>query len=182
MPTEIEYALMSGHAYRTTRDEINWIPAPQGWNPFFHVPNPDTPSFHATSGFEAISFQRGTEIVISYAGTDPGDILGDIAADIGLASGVGSAQLLSFPASTASTRTGSSASASSVVRTSSSPWSCAVLPAATISGSSPSGGSVSGWDGSNSIGPVMWTCGGQRRGYSSCGKFATSASSSLIDP
>ena len=94
MPTEIEYALMSGHAYRTTRDEINWIPAPQGWNPFFHVPNPDTPSFHATSGFEAISFQRGTEIVISYAGTDPGDILGDIAADIGLASGVGSAQLL----------------------------------------------------------------------------------------
>ncbi len=94
MPTEVEYALMAGHAYRTTRDEINWIPVPQGWTPFSHVPDPATPSFPTTSGFEAISFQRGAEIVISYAGTDPADLLGDIAADIGLATGVGSAQLL----------------------------------------------------------------------------------------
>jgi hypothetical protein len=94
MATTIDYALMAGHAYRTTRDDINWISVPQGWSPFFHVPDPDTPSFPVTSGFEAISFQRGTEIVISYAGTDPGDLLGDIAADIGLATGFGSVQLL----------------------------------------------------------------------------------------
>jgi hypothetical protein len=30
--------------------------------------DPNTP-FPVTSGFEAIAFQRGTEIVISYAGT-----------------------------------------------------------------------------------------------------------------
>jgi hypothetical protein len=85
---------MAGHAYRTTRDEINWIPVPQGWTPFTHVPDPAAPSFPATSGFEAISFQRGNDIVISYAGTDPTDLSGDIAADIGLATGLGSAQLL----------------------------------------------------------------------------------------
>ena len=30
MTTVIEYGLMAGHAYRATRDEINWLPAPQG--------------------------------------------------------------------------------------------------------------------------------------------------------
>jgi hypothetical protein len=48
----------------------------------------------ASTGFEAGYFQRGTDIVIAYAGTDPADLLGDIAADIGLATGLGSAQLL----------------------------------------------------------------------------------------
>ncbi|MBI5671843.1 MAG: hypothetical protein HZC50_00925 [Nitrospirae bacterium] len=94
MPTAIEYALMAGHAYRTTRDETNWIPVPQGWTPFFPVPDPTTPTFPTTVGFEAISFQRGSEIVISYAGTNPSDVTGDIAADIGLATGLGSAQLI----------------------------------------------------------------------------------------
>ena len=94
MTTTIDYALMAGHAYRTTRDEINWISVPQGWSPFFPVPDPTTPTFPTTSGFEAISFQRGTDIVISYAGTYDKDITGDIFADIGLATGVGSAQLL----------------------------------------------------------------------------------------
>jgi hypothetical protein len=93
MPTIIEYSLMAGHAYRTTRDEINWIPVPQGWRPFFPVPDLTTSTFPTTAGFEAISFQRGSEIVISFTGTDPSDILGDIAADIGLATGVGSVQL-----------------------------------------------------------------------------------------
>ncbi len=94
MTTAIDYALMAGHAYRTTRDEINWISVPQGWSPFFPVPDPTTPTFPTTSGFEAISFQRGTDIVISYAGTYEKDITGDIFADIGLATGIGSAQLL----------------------------------------------------------------------------------------
>lgn len=73
MTTAIEYALMAGHAYRTTRTELNWIPAPQGWTPFFPVPDPTTPTFPVTAGFEAVSFTNGTEIVISFAGTDPGD-------------------------------------------------------------------------------------------------------------
>jgi len=71
MTTAIEYALMAGHAYRTNRDEINWIPTPQGWTPFFPVPDPTTAAtFPTTSGFEAVSFTNGTEIAISFAGTD----------------------------------------------------------------------------------------------------------------
>ncbi len=94
MATDIEYALMAGHAYRTTRDEINWIPAPDGWTPFFPVPDPTTAAaFSATDGFEAISFTNGTEIVISFAGTY--DVsAGDWAANFGLALGFGSDQLL----------------------------------------------------------------------------------------
>ncbi|TNC97577.1 MAG: putative Ca2+-binding hemolysin, partial [Rhodocyclaceae bacterium] len=97
MTTTIDYALMAGHAYRTTRDKINWIPAPQGWTPFFPVPDPTTAAvFPVTSGFEAVSFQSTTnpnEIVISYAGTDPGDLFGDWAANLALAGGVLSDQL-----------------------------------------------------------------------------------------
>lgn len=40
---EIQCALMAGHVYRTTRPELNWIPAPQGWTPFFPVPDPTVP-------------------------------------------------------------------------------------------------------------------------------------------
>jgi hypothetical protein len=43
MTATIDYALMAGHAYRTTRDEINWFPVSQGWTPFFPVPDPTTP-------------------------------------------------------------------------------------------------------------------------------------------
>ncbi len=94
MTTAIEYALMAGHAYRTTRDELNWIPIPQGWTPFFPVPDPTTPTFPTTDGFEAIAFTNGTEIIISYAGTYARDIAGDWAANLGLGAGTGSAQLL----------------------------------------------------------------------------------------
>ena len=94
MTTAIEYALMAGHAYRTTRDKINWLPAPQGWTSFAPVPDPSTPGFPTTNGFEAVSFTNGSDIVISYAGTDDSDYLGDIVADIGLATGIGSSQLL----------------------------------------------------------------------------------------
>lgn len=94
MATDIEYALMAGHAYRTTRNEINWIPAPQGWTPYFPVPDPTTASaFPVTGGFEAVAFTNGSEIVIAYAGTHFPDASGDWAANFGLAFGTGSIQL-----------------------------------------------------------------------------------------
>jgi hypothetical protein len=71
MTNTVEYALMAGSAYRTTRTEINLFPVPQGWTPFFPVPDQTAPLFPGSTGFEAISFQNGTDVVISYSGTDP---------------------------------------------------------------------------------------------------------------
>ena len=89
MATTIEYALMAGASYISTRPDINKFPIPQGW-----VAVTIPPHFQDdATGFEAISFQRGNEIVIAYAGTNPSDISGDIVANIGLATGVGSDQL-----------------------------------------------------------------------------------------
>ena len=97
MTTAIEYALMAGRAYETTRDKINWFPVPTGWLEYAHVPNnPDYPQFTGSDGFEAVSFQNianPNEIVISFAGTDSKDITGDLAADLALAAGNLSAQL-----------------------------------------------------------------------------------------
>ena len=94
MTTEIEYALMAGASYISTRDPINQFPIPQGWTDYFHVPNnPDYPMFTADSGFEAISFTRGTDIVISFAGTYMPDLTGDWVADAALAESWSSAQL-----------------------------------------------------------------------------------------
>jgi len=87
---EIDYSIMAGRAYETNRNQNNWFPVPDGWIEFFHVPNDTYPT---SSGFEALSFTNGSEIVISFAGTDSKSA-GDIAADIGLATGWGSAQLL----------------------------------------------------------------------------------------
>lgn len=63
MATEIEYALMAGRVYQSTRATINWLPDLQslGWAELFHQQQP--------SGFEAISFKKGSDIVISFAGT-----------------------------------------------------------------------------------------------------------------
>jgi hypothetical protein len=63
MATEIEYALMAGRAYQSTRATNNLLPDLQslGWTEFFLQQKP--------SGFEAISFVKGTNIVISFAGT-----------------------------------------------------------------------------------------------------------------
>ncbi|MDP2962035.1 MAG: hypothetical protein Q8N54_04695, partial [Sulfurimicrobium sp.] len=67
MTTAIEYALMAGASYISNRPEINQLPIPSGWskkmNPDSYFKNPD-------SGFEAISFTNGTNVVISFAGTD----------------------------------------------------------------------------------------------------------------
>ena len=93
MATTIEYALMAGASYISTRPDINKFPIPQGW---VAVTNPPHFQDDAT-GFEAISFQRGNEIVIAYAGTNPNDGIlppgPDNQANIGLATGVGADQL-----------------------------------------------------------------------------------------
>lgn len=94
MTTLIEYALMAGRAYQTTRAPINQFPIPDSWLEIAHVPNnPAYPQFTGADGFEAVSFINGTsiatssEVVISFAGTDPGDITGDLATDLLLAGG-----------------------------------------------------------------------------------------------
>lgn len=78
MILDIEYALMAGGSYISNRSEINQFPVPYGWTEF----NEKTTS----SGFEAVSFRNGNDIVISFAGTDPSS-LGDLWADLRLASG-----------------------------------------------------------------------------------------------
>ena len=61
MTTAIEYALMAGASYISTRDEINQFPAPDGW---FGTRHDNLPS----SGYEAISFVRtGTTKGVSFA-------------------------------------------------------------------------------------------------------------------
>ncbi|MBI3569560.1 MAG: hypothetical protein HY082_00390, partial [Gammaproteobacteria bacterium] len=88
MATTLEYALLAGASYYDTRADINRLPLPQNWSYVSRVLQ-DT-----TTGFEASAFTNGTEIVISFAGTYDRDISGDIAANIGLATGYGSVQLL----------------------------------------------------------------------------------------
>ena len=85
MTTTIEYALMAGASYVDTRALINRFPTPNGW----------VKSNHQTkdSGFEAVSFTKGNDIVISYAGTYPGQLT-DLVANAWLALGSGSSQLL----------------------------------------------------------------------------------------
>ncbi|MDH5669553.1 MAG: hypothetical protein OEY86_16260 [Nitrospira sp.] len=90
MATTIEYALLAGASYRDTRAPLNRFPIPSDWSVISIVPQDNS------TGFEASAYRNSmtNEIVISYAGTDPGNLLGDIAADIGLATGWGSDQLL----------------------------------------------------------------------------------------
>ena len=90
----VEYALMAGAAYESTRDRINRIPPPEGWASL----DPDRGFDHRAdpaSGFEGAAFVRGNEIVIAFAGTYPPDISGDwLLANAPLASGSWSPQLL----------------------------------------------------------------------------------------
>ncbi len=85
---EIDRALMAGAAYFSTSSGINQIPIPQGWTERieFRISGD-------SSGFEARTFQKGNVVVIAYAGTSPSDLPGDMASNIGLATGVGSVQL-----------------------------------------------------------------------------------------
>lgn len=83
---EIDCALLAGAAYISTRPSENRFPVAQGWSEvsLSHVALP--------SGFEAISFTNGSEIVISYAGTDPSSLT-DWIANITLGAGFSSSQL-----------------------------------------------------------------------------------------
>ena len=83
---ELACALMAGSAYRSTRGDVNKFPIPQGWS--------EVQGSHISmsSGFEAVSFTNGSEIVISFAGTGPG-LNVDWLANSGLALGLGSEQL-----------------------------------------------------------------------------------------
>lgn len=85
---EIDCALMAGASYISTRPDVNKFPIPEGWEAVrdSHFNDPST-------GFEAVAFQKGIEVVISYAGTDPKDFSGDILADLALAAGMLSDQL-----------------------------------------------------------------------------------------
>lgn len=98
MTTLIDYALLAGASYYETRNTINRFPLPEDWSWYDRVPQ-DTSNLLTSSGFEASAFQKvnpdgSTEIVISYAGTDPGDLTGDMLANLGLAAGLGSKQLV----------------------------------------------------------------------------------------
>lgn len=66
MISTIEYALLAGRAYQSTRNEKNLFPVPDGW-----LEPLDLRKIDQSTGFEAGYFQRGNEIVISFAGTDP---------------------------------------------------------------------------------------------------------------
>lgn len=92
MATDIQYALMAGASYISTRSDVNKFPVPDGWVESIEDRQ------KKPSGFEATYFQNGTDIVISYAGTngDGGGISTnpDKQASIVLALGTGSAQLV----------------------------------------------------------------------------------------
>jgi predicted lipase len=79
---------MSGVAYRSTRKPENRFPLPteSGWNEIEELYR------SLPSGFEAVSFQRDDEIVISFAGTYP-EQEGDINTNGRLATGNPTAQL-----------------------------------------------------------------------------------------
>ena len=68
MPTRPEYALMAGASYISTRADKNRFPIPEGWSE--SVADRKVKK----SGFEATYFTKGTEVVISFAGTAPGAI------------------------------------------------------------------------------------------------------------
>ena len=66
MTTALDYALLAGAAYYSTRAEVNRFPIPDEWSEVVAERVADT-----QTGFEARTFQKGNEIVISFAGTDP---------------------------------------------------------------------------------------------------------------
>lgn len=64
-PTTIEYALMAGASYISNRAEVNQFPVPNGWLEIINERE------IKPSGFEATYFVKGSDIVISFAGTGP---------------------------------------------------------------------------------------------------------------
>jgi hypothetical protein len=109
MASDVEFALMSASAYRTTREEVNQVAWPEslGWMP---LKDNDFPgigtrlaslgftgaAWHVTAGngFEAVAYQKGAEVVIAIAGwAPPSSFAGDVLASIGLGAGLYVGQL-----------------------------------------------------------------------------------------
>ena len=87
MTTTIQYALMAGASYVSNRPELNRFAVLEEWA-YTEYDEKDY------SGFEAVSFVKGGEIVISYAGTDFSDPTADFFhGNVPLAAGVLGQQL-----------------------------------------------------------------------------------------
>lgn len=95
MPTQLEYALMAGYVYRSTRTEINGIPKPTGWEP---LPGELGYRSDVLTGFEATAQKNGSDIVIAFAGTYSGFVfpgaVQDLANDVVLFGGLPAPQLI----------------------------------------------------------------------------------------
>ena len=78
MITTIEYALLAGASYIDTRSITNRFPIPKNWSLDSSVPQ------NASTGFEASAYKNSltNEIIISYAGTYNGSLLGQTALGI----------------------------------------------------------------------------------------------------
>ncbi len=87
MTSLVDFALLAGDSYYDTRADINRFPLPDGWSLYSRLPE------NKSSGFEASAYKCEGKIVISYAGTYPGDIFGDLVTDLALAAGVLAKQL-----------------------------------------------------------------------------------------
>jgi hypothetical protein len=72
MTTEIEYALMAGASYLSTRAPVNQFPVPEGWLEQIDKRQNLPSGFEATCFTNGTSIATSTEIVISFAGTGPG--------------------------------------------------------------------------------------------------------------
>jgi RTX calcium-binding nonapeptide repeat (4 copies)/Lipase (class 3) len=91
MASTLDLASLAGASYNDNRAAINRFPVPQGWALYSSVPS------DLQTGFEARTFQSGSEIVISYAGTDfstPNPLAPDMRANNALGTGAWSPQLL----------------------------------------------------------------------------------------
>lgn len=87
MTTTIQYALMAGASYVSNRPELNRFAVLEEWAYTAY----DEKDY---SGFEAVSFVKGNEIVISYAGTDFSDPTADFFhGNVPLAAGILGQQL-----------------------------------------------------------------------------------------
>lgn len=74
MATTEDLAVLAVTAYEFVRTDENDMPAPDGWvrldmPPMGSPDHEDGTFFDTATGFEAVAYQKGDEIVISYAGT-----------------------------------------------------------------------------------------------------------------
>lgn len=72
MTSIVDYALLAGAVYLSNRPDDNIFPVPSNWaqisGSYFINPS---------SGFEAATYTNGSEIVMSFAGTDFSSLLTD---------------------------------------------------------------------------------------------------------